>query len=161
MTQPLLQILDPDPSAGLELHLQYRFLWTGTPEVDGIDGIIGRLRSDETEADFDIIRADLALDRIECLQRDLLGALDVRSRRGPQVQLELPGDNFPATRRSDRRPPICVEPISKSFEEHNEAGKLDKAEEIVGHGGRAIAGRFQQAHGTRLTDIARPDFRMR
>src|SRR6476646_10424063 len=26
----------------------------------------------------------------------------------------------------------CVEPISKSFEEHNEAGKLDKAEEIVG-----------------------------
>jgi hypothetical protein len=25
-----------------------------------------------------------------------------------------------------------VEPISKSFEEHNEAGKLDKAEEIVG-----------------------------
>jgi multidrug efflux pump subunit AcrB len=54
-----------------------------------------------------------------------------------------------------------LEPISKSFEEHNEAGKLDKAEEIVGHGGRAIAGRFQQAHGTRLTDIARPDFRMR
>jgi len=30
----------------------------------------------------------------------------------------------------------------------------------VGHGGRAIAGRFQQAHGTRLTDIARPDFRI-
>jgi hypothetical protein len=25
-----------------------------------------------------------------------------------------------------------LEPISKSFEEHNEAGKLDKAEEIVG-----------------------------
>ena len=35
-----------------------------------------------------------------------------------------------------RRPRIdfnqCLEPISKSFEEHNEAGKLDKAEEIVG-----------------------------
>ena len=27
---------------------------------------------------------------------------------------------------------LCLEPISKSFEEHNEAGKLDKAEEIVG-----------------------------
>src|SRR5262249_4167714 len=26
----------------------------------------------------------------------------------------------------------CLEPISKSFEEDNEAGKLDKAEEIVG-----------------------------
>jgi hypothetical protein len=25
-----------------------------------------------------------------------------------------------------------VEPVSKSFEEDNEAGKLDKAEEIVG-----------------------------
>lgn len=41
-----------------------------------------------------------------------------------------------------RRQPSCgdtsrmnreeLEPISKSFEEHNEAGKLDKAEEIVG-----------------------------
>ena len=27
---------------------------------------------------------------------------------------------------------VLLEPISKSFEEHNEAGKLDKAEEIVG-----------------------------
>src|SRR6266700_3717508 len=27
---------------------------------------------------------------------------------------------------------FCLEPISKSFEEDNEAGKLDKAEEIVG-----------------------------
>jgi hypothetical protein len=27
---------------------------------------------------------------------------------------------------------MCLEPISKSFEEDNEAGKLDKAEEIVG-----------------------------
>jgi hypothetical protein len=26
----------------------------------------------------------------------------------------------------------CVEPISKSFEEDNEAGELDEAEEIVG-----------------------------
>jgi hypothetical protein len=28
--------------------------------------------------------------------------------------------------------PGCVEPISKLFEEDNEAGKLDKAKEIVG-----------------------------
>ena len=37
----------------------------------------------------------------------------------------------------DRNDPTAIllaklEPISKSFEEHNEAGKLDKAEEIVG-----------------------------
>src|SRR5215471_14911801 len=30
------------------------------------------------------------------------------------------------------RTPLDYEPISKSFEEDNEAGKLDKAEEIVG-----------------------------
>ena len=27
---------------------------------------------------------------------------------------------------------LCIEPISKLFEEDNEAGKLDKAKEIVG-----------------------------
>jgi hypothetical protein len=31
-----------------------------------------------------------------------------------------------------RKPLALLEPISKSFEENNEAGKLDKAEEIVG-----------------------------
>ena len=34
--------------------------------------------------------------------------------------------------RADVRRFSYLEPISKSFEEHNEAGKLDKAEEIVG-----------------------------
>src|SRR4029077_16819810 len=34
--------------------------------------------------------------------------------------------------RRDALPVGRLEPISKSFEEHNEAGKLDKAEEIVG-----------------------------
>ena len=34
--------------------------------------------------------------------------------------------------RGNKNPVPYLEPISKSFEEHNEAGKLDKAEEIVG-----------------------------
>ncbi len=91
LAQPFLQILDADPGAALELHLQHRFLRARTPEIDGIDGVIGRLRADKAEADFHVICTDLALDRIECLQRDLLGALDTRSCWSPQVQLELSG----------------------------------------------------------------------
>ena len=80
LAQPLLQLLDADPGAALELHLQHRFLGAGTPEINGIDGVIGRLRADKAEADVHVVRPDLALDRVECLQRDLLGALDARSR---------------------------------------------------------------------------------
>ena len=43
LTQPLLQILNPDSGAALELHLQHRFLGAGTPKINRIDGVIGRL----------------------------------------------------------------------------------------------------------------------
>ena len=50
-----------------------------------------------------------------------------------QVILRLKPESYPlrSTRsRSWRTQRICLEPISKSFEEDNEAGELDKAEEV-------------------------------
>src|SRR5215831_18365778 len=44
-------------------------------------------------------------------------------------------DTWGAKKRLERTRSICglsLEPVSKSFEENNEAGKLDKAEEIAG-----------------------------
>src|SRR5258708_32381597 len=84
-------MLDADLGAALKLPLEHGFLGARAPEINGIDGVIGRLRADKTEADFQIIRPDLALARVECLHPDLLGALDARSRRSPQMQLHLAG----------------------------------------------------------------------
>ncbi len=41
-----------------------------------------------------------------------------------------PAGGSPAESKSSKR--CCLEPISKSFEEDNEAGQLEKAEEILG-----------------------------
>src|SRR6202043_2073402 len=73
-----------------------------TPEINRIDRVIGRLSADKTEADVRIIRSDLALDHVECPQRNLLGAFDARSRGSPKMQLQLAGIHDRKNLRAER-----------------------------------------------------------
>ena len=84
LPQPFLQSWQVDVRFPAQLDLEDRLLWAIGPEVNGVDWVARRLRSDIPQRQFDSVRSRLLPNDAKRLDRHLLGPLNPGARRCPQ-----------------------------------------------------------------------------
>ena len=86
-----LELLDVDSAFPLQSHPHHGVLRSAHPLIHGIDRIGGGNRAEVSQGHLHVAGSRGRFDDLQGFQDDLLGAVDVRSVRGPHAQPELSG----------------------------------------------------------------------